>query len=525
MKRIGLLILFFFFQQIYSQQVEDAWVFFRDKPQAATFMANPLLMLSQRALDRRTRHQIAIDEIDVPVDTNYLAQILSSPGITYRGKSKWLNAVHITGSQSDIDNLINFNFVEKIEYANKNLGIITSPFPEIEQFEPITNRLTNYDYGQGFNQINMMNGEIMHQHNYTGQGVLLAVIDAGFQEVNTASIFQHLFQNNNIIDRYNFVDNNNDIYQHSSHGTAVLSVITADSNGTFVGTAPDVDIALYISEDVNQEAPIEETYWAEAAERADSIGVDLINTSLGYNVFDRAEYNYNLSDLDGNTSFISRAAGIAVSRGMVVVIAAGNTGMTYWDKILMPADAPGVITVGAVDNTGLRAGFSSIGPTTDGRIKPDVMAQGEQTTIYWYGSIQTGSGTSFSSPLIAGMIACMIQADPTKTPAQIKQDLLAISDRHTSPDNEYGYGIPDFSLYNFNAIDLYSADDIKFYPNPVHNKLFLSKDTNYRIYTMEGKLLMSGKYLKNRAGVDLGQLPQGIYYLSTDYKNYQFIVK
>ena len=270
-----------------------------------------------------------------------------------------------------------------------------------------------------------------------------------------------------------------------------------------------------MSEDVSQEMPIEETYWAEAAERADSLGVDVINTSLGYQTYDRPEYNYTMADLDGQTSFISRAADIAVSRGINVVIAAGNSGNSPWPKIGMPADATNVITVGAVDSTGLKAGFSSIGPTADGRIKPDVMAQGVNCMVYWNGQVQGGSGTSFASPITAGMVACMVQAFPNKTPAQIKQDLLSISDRYNNPDNDYGYGIPDFSQYNLNKIKTLEQKKTLVYPNPASGFLFIkSKNiTDYQIFTFDGRVILSGKSQQNK--IDVSNLPNGIYFFKS----------
>jgi len=523
MQKFLFFVLFTITFPIFSQ-TEDAWIFFTDKPQATSFLNNPLSMLSQRALDRRSRHNIPLDITDVPIDNNYLNQIKSATGIIYMAKSKWMNAVHVQGAQSNIENLLNLSFVDHIEFANKNLGTITQPFIVKTPLANAPNKRNNYDYGFGYNQIHQLNGEIMHQQGLTGQSVLLAVIDAGFSEVNTAGIFQPLFQNNKIIDVYNFVSHDNNIYQFSMHGSGVLSTIAAQSNGELVGTAPDVKVALYVSEDVSQEMPIEESYWAEAAERADSLGVDIINTSLGYQTYDRSDYSYTMADLDGHTSFISRAANIAATRGIVVVVSAGNSGGTSWFKIGMPGDAQNVITVGAVDNNGVKTDFSSIGPTADGRIKPDVMALGSNVSAYWFGSIQGVNGTSFSAPITAGMIACMIQAYPDKKPDEIKQDLISISDRFFNPDNQYGYGIPNFSLYDVSRIDkLAGNDNLLIYPIPASGYIKINKDIIYQIFTPEGKYISGGQSAQKN--IDISYLSAGIYYLSTSDKIYKIIVK
>ena len=517
MRQVFFYLLLIIFQPGFSQ-IEDAWVFFTDKPQANNYLANPLSMLSQRALDRRTRLGISLDQKDVPVDENYINQISQTPGISYKAKSKWLNAVHVTGWQTDIENLINLSFVNKIEFANKNISMVTRPHSFKEQISQINTRHSNFDYGLGAGQINMLHGEVIHQQNYTGDGILIGILDAGFTEVDTASLFQHLYQNNKVVDVYNFVSNDTDVYQYSMHGSGVLSCIAAKSPGELVGTAPDVSVALYVSEDVSQEMPIEETYWAEAAERADSLGVDVINTSLGYQTYDRPEYSYTMADLDGQTSFISRIAEIAVSRGINVIVSAGNSGDTSWPKIGMPADAPGVITVGAVNSSRNKTGFSSIGPTADGRIKPEVMAEGQDAAVYWDGQIQLMSGTSFSAPIIAGMVACMVQAFPQKTPAQIKQDLIGISDRYNNPDNDYGYGIPDFSLYNLGTVNTFDQHQNLIYPNPASEYLFIKpyKNIDYQIYTTDGKKVLSGKIQQNK--IYINDLSNGIYYIKTGHK-------
>lgn len=521
--KIFLLFTSFIISSVYTQTVEDAWVFFTGKPQADSYLNNPLNMLSQRAIDRRERLNIDLDELDVPVDEDYLQQISTANGIVVKAKSKWLNAVHVQGSEEDIRNLFNFDFVDYLEFANKNIGTVSrQPGMNFQTTSQKFPQIT-YDYGNGYDQIHLLNGELMHEQDFTGKGILLAVIDAGFIDVNTDDFFQHLFQDNKVIDVYNFVGNDENVYQYHSHGASVLSTIAGKSEGELVGTAPDVSVALYVSEDVSQEMPIEESYWAEAAERADSIGVDVINTSLGYQTYDRDEYSYTMDDLDGKTSFISRAAEIAVSRGIVVVVSAGNSGNTSWPKIAMPADAVSVITVGAVDVNREKASFSSVGPTADGRIKPDVMAQGVNATAYSVGSFHSLSGTSLSSPIIAGMTACMRQAYPDKTPAEIKQDLISISDRSDNPDNEYGYGIPDFSLYETNHINKNDTYNIDFYPNPAHQKIYLTGESTYKLFTADGKMIKEKNTLQNH--IDINGLSKGIYYLSLSGKTFKLIVE
>ncbi len=523
MKKYLFLLYFFFFLTGYCQTIEDAWVYFSDKPQATDYLDHPSNMLSQRALDRRERLHINLDEKDVPVDNNYISQIVNANGITYKAKSKWLNAIHVQGTEHDIRALTGFDFVDRIEFANKNLGIVNRPntMPQ----KPKQYKRTTYDYGQASTQINMLNGALLHQHNYTGQNVLLAVIDAGFKQVDTSAFFHHLFVEHKLIDTYNFVGHNPNVYQYHYHGTEVLSTIVAKSNGLFVGTAPDVSVALYISEDVTHETPLEESYWAEAAERADSIGVDVINTSLGYNLFDRPEYNYSQADLNGHSAFISRAAEIAVSRGINVVVSAGNSGQnSQWPKIGFPADAQGVITVGAVDSNRMRAGFSSIGPTADGRIKPDVMAMGQGATVFYNHQILSNNGTSFSSPIIAGIVACMVQAMPDKQPAEIKEALIAIADRYHNPDNYYGYGIPDFS--RLALINQNSSVQVEVYPNPAHHFIYLKNNKPFqtvKIYASDGKLVK--QVLPDQNKIDIRYLAKGIYFIRTKEFIKPFIVE
>ncbi len=529
MKKLLLLLITIIGQNTQAQQIEDAWVYFNDKPQSATYLANPTSMLSQRSLDRRARYGIALDIKDVPIEPSYINQISNSQGITVMAKSKWMNALHVQGVENDIRSLLNFSFVDNIEFANQNIGIVTRPRPKFSiKTETISKSVqTNYNYGLGYDQIHLMNGEVVHQNNFTGSGVLIGIIDAGFVDVDTEPFYSSLFTNNKIKDVYNFVDNDQNIYQYSYHGAGVLSTIAANDNANFVGTAPDADFALYLSEDVSQEMPIEETYWAEAIERADSLGVDVVNTSLGYQAYDRAEYTRNMDvDLDGNTSFITRVANIAVSRGIHVLVSAGNSAQNVWYKIGFPADSPSVITVGATDISGIRASFSSIGPTSDGRIKPDVMAVGKNASVFWQGQIRNMSGTSFSSPILCGMVACWVQAQPNLNPTQLKQQLLDISDRHNNPDNEYGYGIPDFSQAGFiMAINENTTDKTGVYPNPFKDVIYVKRDEKNKFYLitdLNGKVVKEGKLSSQ---IDLSNLNLGLYFLNIGNNHYKIVKK
>jgi hypothetical protein len=459
-----LLFLILSFGTIFSQ--EDAWVYFNDKPSETYYFENPLEMLTQRSLDRRARYEIPLDSKDVPIETTYITQIKNAPGITVLAKSKWLNALHIQGvTITDITKLEALDFVKSIEFANKSLnkGSKEVKSQQITSTKKMFNTLSDYDYGQAANQITMLNADELHLNNFTGDGMCIAVIDGGFPEVNNLTAFS----NTKILGGYNFVDRNPYFYTRNYHGTAVLStiagVLESGVNGAtsnFVGTAPDASFYLFITEDTTQEIPLEESLWVEAAEVADSLGVDVINSSLGYSVFfDNPSYNYSYIDMNGSTSFISRGAEIAFSRGMIVVNSVGNEGSNAsWPYMNAPADAPSVLSIGAVDGNRVIASFSSYGPTSDNRIKPDVSARGVQSyVINTSGNVATGSGTSFSSPIMAGAVACLWQAFPNKTNAEITKLIKESAHLYNTPNNHEGYGIPNFKTI-FEAIDEFDDD-------------------------------------------------------------------
>ena len=338
---------------MYSQENEDAWVFMKDKPNSTTFLANPLQMLSQRSIDRREKSNISIDEKDVPIHQVYYTKLKNEVTIAVLGKSKWLNAVHVQGTVTQINDLFSkFNFIESIEFANKSLNtnekskVNNSPSDHFSKFNEVQ---TDFNYGAADNQIKMLKGDYLHQQGFTGQNQVIAIIDAGFPNVNTLSAFERLRDNNQILGGYNFADRNANYYTRNSHGTHVLSTIAGYIENEFVGTAPDAKFYLFISEIAETETVLEETLWVEAAERADSLGVDMINTSLGYTTYDNPNHSHSYADMDGNTTFISRGAEIGVSRGMILVNSAGNSGTSSWRYVGAPADASSVFSIASIE--------------------------------------------------------------------------------------------------------------------------------------------------------------------------------
>ena len=525
MKKLLLVIAFLISLPFFGQ--EDAWVHLQDKPNSDTYLATPLTMLSQRALERRARQNISVDMKDVPLDAGYYAQIKNANGITVLAKSKWLNAIHVQGTQEDINNLPSiFPFVAQIEFAHTSLNTIgksaqrSSHSKNKNKFAAMK---TSYNYGTTSTQVTMLNADFLHQEGYTGAGMHIAVIDAGFPNVNELLAFQKLRDNGQILGGYDFVNRSTNFYTGNNHGTNVLSDIAGYIDGVFVGTATDASFYLFISEDVANEVPLEESLWVEAAERADSLGVDVINTSLGYTTFDNANYNHSYEDMDGKTTFISRGAEIGASRGMMLVNAAGNSGSSSWKYMGAPADAAGVFTVGAVDAQEDIASFSSFGPTADNRIKPDVLAHGENVFVidHLTGVPKPSNGTSFSSPVMSGVVACFWQAFPYLTSAEVRQLIRASADRYNNPDEQYGYGVPDFksayrAVLNIDKENFMNTTTI--FPNPVNNVFTIKTNENnsiglsIKIYNLFGSKVSEKVNLKSNI-IEVSALNAGIYIL------------
>ena len=505
-----------------SQAQEDAWVFFTDKEDVEVRLANPISILTQEAIDRKNMHNTPIDERDVPVNEAYISTVKQQNGITVLAKSKWFNCVHVRGTENAIQELRSLAFVLSIDFANRNITRSSDSFGFVKE-APQPKKQVDYNYGQTEVQTTMLGLETLHQQDYTGEGMVIAVLDAGFPGVDTAGGFERLREEGRLLDGYDFVDreDNEFAFSGTTHGTRVSSTIVGFIEDQFVGAAPQVSLYCFRTEDVASENPVEESYWVEAAERADSLGVDIINSSLGYRNFDNPAYSYTYDDMNGETAFISRGATQAFQKGMLVVTSAGNSGL---GMITAPGDSQGAITVGAVDGNGDYASFSSIGPSSDGRVKPDVMARGMGSAVIDNNNnIISNNGTSFSSPITAGAIASLWQVDPTKTNEEIIRRVQQTAHLFPESTPQLGFGIPDFSealaqleeplgVANNNAF----AKGLSIFPNPASTQLEISipqftEAVDVVIYDLVGKQVQTVKIAEERTTIDISKLNRGIY--------------
>ena len=502
---------------------EHAWVYFTDKPNVAQSLSNPISILTQRAIDRKNLHSVAIDERDVPVNESYIASLKAQTGITVRAKSKWFNSAHVIGSVANINALTGLAFVDRVVFADDalNSGSKSSSTTLARPSDKLDAQI-EFTYGNTANQVQQINIDALHALDYTGEGLIIAVLDSGFPNVSTMGAFQRLRDNGDLLNGYDFVNRNPNVYAYTgnNHGTLVLSTMAGFVNNQFVGTAPDASYYLFRTEDAGSETPVEESYWVEAAERADSLGVDIINTSLGYNTFDDASYDYSTSDMDGNTAFISQGANIAIEKGILVVTSAGNAGNDpTWGIITAPADA-NVLTVGAVNASGNYASFSSRGPSADMRVKPDVMAQGSGSTVVTSTNvIATANGTSFSSPIMAGAVACLWQALPNRTNVEIMQLVREASSQFLAPTIQIGYGIPNFGDALNLALNTEAPpvqNEFKVFPNPTTGRfqVLMPTGTNralIEMYDVLGKRVLKKEISSTNNFIEIGSFQKGVY--------------
>ena len=546
MKHLITLLLSLILSGIVFSQVSPNkyWVRFTDKNNSPYTIENPSAFLSPRAIERRVNQQIPVTISDLPVNPQYIEGVVDI-GVTLLNESKWFNSITIyTTDPSKINQIEGLSYVLSVE-KNKKIGQkekkAEKPFflnesiyaiPEGGYLKSGTSG-KSYDYGYGYNQIEMLNGIALHDMGYDGEGMTIAVLDAGFLNADDVSAFEPLWNSGQILGYKDFVDPlNPDIFDSHSHGTMVLSTMGGRAPGQLVGTAPMADYWLLRSEDGDSEYLVEELNWVSAAEFADSVGADIINSSLGYTTFDDPSQNHSYEDMDGNSTPITIGADMAASKGMIVVNSAGNSGSSSWQYIGAPADGDSVFSIGAVDDNGNYASFSSTGPTYDGRQKPNVVAQGQGSAVIepWTGSVSNASGTSFSSPITAGMVACLWQANPTARNMELLEAIEQSASLASNPNYNLGYGIPDYMQAHIliTSIDseMVLLKELRVDPNPFSDQLLIRNGLNevflesVIIRDVTGRIIFRNDYNIELKGYNqlvingLGELRTGIYFVS-----------
>ena len=532
-KTLWLFGVFFLFSNLaFTQDSKKFAVFFSDKQLTPFSIAKPEAFLSQRALVRRMHQRIPIGWNDIPVVQSYVDSIAST-GVNIYNRSRWLNFITIdtTGAPNAMKKIGQFPFVK----SHKPVGDVL--------LGPPTMKLPpsgDINYGTSEKQASLIGAECLHKKGYRGAGMVIAVIDDGFYHANSLPLFDSLWYNNQILGTKDFSAPGSNVFEEDTHGMCVLSTMGGNMNGTLVGTAPKASFWLLRSEVAATENMIEEYNWVAAAEFADSVGADIITSSLGYTTFDNPAQNQTYADMNGRTAVCSVAATIAAEKGIVVLVAAGNSGATNWHYIGAPADADSILSVGAVNGSGVKASFSSFGPTVDQRVKPDVMAVGANAIIAKpNGGINPANGTSFATPELAGAVACLWQANPFSKNMDIVRAVQQSASQYTSPDSAMGYGIPNVCkasdlLGNQLLSSEIQHDSLWIYPNPFQDgiNVFYYTDTdNYyqvELYDRQGKLLYNGidqGIGKQYNVVNIGNIagmPAGLYLLRLSNSTFSY---
>lgn len=558
MKKFAIIIAVFLFVSVHQAQAQSGKyiIQFKDKNNSPYSLSNPGEFLSAKSIARRERQQINFDSTDLPVNPAYLDSVQNAGSVTILNSSKWLNQVLIQTSDANaLNHIQQLSFVkaskkiaprrsERESYTDDKLIKNIPPSKKIMNAQGADDYLS---YGGTYNQINIHEGEFLHNKGFLGEGMTIAMLDAGFYHYDTNPAFDSMRLQQRVLGTWDFVANKESVTEEHYHGMLCLSTIAANRPGTMVGTAPHAKFYLFRTENVATEFPVEEQNWVAAAERADSLGVDLITTSLGYSTFDDPSMNYSYEDMDGKTTICARGAEWAAKKGMIVTVSAGNSGNGSWHYIGTPADAEHVITIGSVDYSGNPSAFSSYGPSADGRVKPDVVSVGSNTVVAGISGNPTSaySGTSLANPNLAGLITCLWQAFPEFTSLDIRDAVQKSGNSYLSPNDRIGYGIPNMRIaYNLllqkrnekNIERILAKDWIKAYPVPFTNSFNIvlnppqSAKSIFVLYNSAGNLVMV-KNVDVQSGVyqqipvtNLSTLAGGVYWLSySDGKNSRIV--
>lgn len=507
------------------------YVQLNNKQNSPYSLSQPEQYLSQRAINRRVAYGIACDSTDLPVNPAYIAEI-AAKGVKVHNRSKWLNGITVRMADTSIVSQIRaLPFVKWAKYTGQMISAAL-PAPRKAKFGSEA-----YNYGTAATQINQLNGSALHNAGYTGKGIHIAVLDAGFNNVNTNPGFDSLRLQGRLLGNKDFAEPNSNIYALDAHGANVLSIMTGNLPGQYLGSAPHASYWLLRTEYAPSEYMMELDFWVSAIEFADSAGVDVVNSSLGYTTFDDAAMNFTYADMNGKTARASIAAEMAAKKGIVVCNSAGNDGSRTWKYIGSPADADGIFTIGANTSTGTPSSFTSFGPSYDGRVKPEISGMGSSTAIInTSGLTSTGNGTSYSSPLVCGMLACLLQYTKEKNPAMslnaFRQLALQSSSLYNAPTDRLGYGITNFqqamaSMATFNQIE--SANENYFKLAYLSHKRVIrienpetNKNVSVSIYGTNGQKFYSNSVLEGSIEIDSSQLPSGIYFINinSDKKRY-----
>ncbi len=522
-QKVGLFLVFLLFcsSSVLATTGYYFYVQFADKNNSPYSLTKPSEYLSARAIERRAQRAPGIDSTDLPITPAYLSQI-ENLGIHVHNRSKWMNGATVLLTDSSKMSLVRaLAFVKWVKYTGRiDLGAGSPKRTKV--VEPSS------DYGSAAAQINQMNGKYLHDLGYRGKGVVVGVLDAGFFNVNKNPAFDSLNLQGRLLGTKDFVNPNSNIYAEDAHGADVMSILAGNLPGSFIGTAPDASYWLIRTEYVTTEYLVETDFWCSGIEFADSVGVDVVNSSLGYTKFNDPIMDYTYADMNGEVSRASRCAALAAKKGIVVCSSAGNEGNKAWHYIGAPADAKGIITVGGVDNSGVSSTFSSYGPSSDNRVKPEICTMGTSTAlISTNGMPIVGNGTSYATPAMAGMMTCFLQVaknvNAPSDPATLLKTVYETASNYANPTAQLGYGIPDFRtalarLPFFTARKIAQTSDVAigfdFSDRTIHIRLFdnkISTDELVRVYSATGVLQVNQPVSEHETVLPAANLAPGVY--------------